>query len=81
MPGKKARQLEEQKTMYIRVRLSPADFIAIQEKSRALGVSVSRLVRDSLLPEKEKPVEQVDHKPEPVKEITLPGYPGTFKIH
>jgi len=57
MPGKKAKDRSGWKTRRILVRVSESDYQAIKQISEARGLSVSDLVRISILPGKSEPQE------------------------
>lgn len=76
MVGKKAKTKEDMKTHLLQVKLSEGDFQRIKDMAAAEGLYVSDLVRLRVLGAKPDEPKQ-DSEP---KEITLPGYPGTFKL-
>lgn len=76
MTGKKAKDIKDRKTQMLRIRLSQDDFQRIKDLAAQEGMYISDLVRLKVLGP--KPPEPIP-APEPT-EITLPGYPGTFKL-
>lgn len=76
MTGKKAKNKEDWKTHLLQVRLSENDYQLFKDAAAVEGLSISDLVRLKVLgPKPPVPLPT----PEPT-EISLPGYPGTFKI-
>jgi hypothetical protein len=87
MTGKKARYPKDMKTHVLQIRLSDSDHQAIKEVAKARGLSVADLVRTLIpshaTPEPPEQLEPADHgkkKSKGTREITLPGYPGTFTV-
>ncbi len=76
MTGKKAKTKEEQKTRVLQIRLSETDYQAFKAAAAKERMYMADLVRLKVLGP--KPPEPIP-TPEPT-EITLPGYPGTFKL-
>ena len=57
MPGKKAKDRSDWKTRRLLIRVSESDYQAIKQIAEARGLSVSDLVRISILPGKSEPQE------------------------
>lgn len=76
MTGKKAKTKEDLKTRLLQVKLSEGDYQRFKDMAAAEGIYISDLVRLKVLgPKPPEPIPAA----EPT-EITLPGYPGTFKL-
>ena len=82
MPGKKAKSPIDQKTRTIKIRLSENDYLLLKDYASSRKLSISDLVRSLIPTPPQSPIliESSDPTEPNPKEITLPGYPGTFKV-
>lgn len=81
MTGKKAKDPKDWRTEYVQIRVSKEEKQFFSQAAKGKGVSVSDLIRSMILPTtQEEPTHQISTIPTGTKEITLPGYPGTFTV-